>query len=177
MYFYIFFIYHTLFTISLNRKKRYLAVLTVVEEQQEEVFTFSSPSPCLLSRWSSWPKTGRRAGETRRSCWSSTAWTSTETEEDSSSTHCSLTWLLWTETFSAPGSSFITSRYDGTHGWTDVFCQCVKVLEVQFLRIMIILYDLTNSYRSIMLILSWYNAALCLHFLFLLFLGAFSLIT
>lgn len=63
----------------------------------------------LPLRWSSW----RRTGETRRSCWSSTAWTSTETRPASSSARCSLTWSPSMETFSAPASSFITSGYEG----------------------------------------------------------------
>lgn len=69
---------------------------------------------CDLLRWSSWRRTGRRAGETRRSCWSSTVWTLTETRPDSSSTPSNHTWLLWIETFSAQESSSITSGYDDT---------------------------------------------------------------
>lgn len=68
--------------------------------------------PRLLLRWSSWRRTGQRAGETRRNCWSSTVWTSTGSGPASSSTLSNHTWLRLIETSSALGLSSITSGYD-----------------------------------------------------------------
>lgn len=78
----------------------------------------------LLLRWSSWRRTGQRAGGTRRSCWSGTVWTSTETRQDSSSTPSSHTWCLLTETFSAQELSSITSGYDVICNLILFNCQC-----------------------------------------------------